>query len=85
MNEIDESKFPYGYVPGHLKERVKNWRSISVGERIRLTSEFFADKQARLHKKAPRRTGAPIRRQEHRSQFGCRQSNRFHPGSGNNS
>jgi hypothetical protein len=36
----DESKFPYGYVPEHLKERVKNWRSLSVGERLVLTSEL---------------------------------------------
>jgi hypothetical protein len=37
---VDESKFPYGYVPDHLKERVKNWRSLSVGERLTLTSEL---------------------------------------------
>jgi hypothetical protein len=37
---VDESKFPYGYVPEHLKERVKNWRSLSVGERIELTHEL---------------------------------------------
>ncbi len=37
---VDESKFPYGYVPEHLKERVKNWRSLSVGERMELTSEL---------------------------------------------
>lgn len=35
--EIDESKFPYGYVPEHLKERVKNWRSLSFGKRFNLT------------------------------------------------
>jgi hypothetical protein len=40
MSEVDESKFPYGYVPEHLKERVKNWRSHSVGERMELTSEL---------------------------------------------
>lgn len=40
MAEIDESKFPYGYVPEHLKERVKNWRSLSVGERMGLTREL---------------------------------------------
>ena len=40
MNDIDESKFPYGYVPEHLKERVKNWRSLSIGERLVLTSEL---------------------------------------------
>jgi hypothetical protein len=37
---VDESKFPYGYVPEHLKERVKNWRSLSVGERMELVSEL---------------------------------------------
>jgi hypothetical protein len=37
---MDESKFPYGYVPEHLKERVKNWRSLSVGERSELCSEL---------------------------------------------
>jgi hypothetical protein len=40
MSEVDESKFPYGYVPEHLKERVKNWRSLSPGERMSLTSEL---------------------------------------------
>jgi hypothetical protein len=40
MSEVDESRFPYGYVPEHLKERVKNWRSLSVGERMELTSEL---------------------------------------------
>ena len=40
MNEVDESKFPYGYVPEYLKERVKNWRNLSVGERLILTSEL---------------------------------------------
>jgi hypothetical protein len=37
---VDESKFPYGYVPDHLKERVKNWRSLTIGERMELTSEL---------------------------------------------
>jgi hypothetical protein len=37
---VDESKFPYGYVPEHLKERVKNWRSLSVGERMGLVFEL---------------------------------------------
>jgi len=37
---VDESKFPYGYVPEHLKERVKNWRSLTIGERIELTHEL---------------------------------------------
>jgi hypothetical protein len=37
---VDESKFPYGYVPEHLKERVKNWRYLSFGERFELTDEL---------------------------------------------
>ena len=40
MSEFDESKFPYGYVPEHLKERVKNWRSLTIGERMELTNEL---------------------------------------------
>jgi hypothetical protein len=40
MIEADESKFPYGYVPEHLKERVSNWKNLSVGERLVLTSEL---------------------------------------------
>jgi hypothetical protein len=37
---VDESKFPYGYVPEHLKEMVKDWRNLSFGERFELTSEL---------------------------------------------
>ena len=37
---MDESKFDYNYVPEHLKERKKNWRSLSVGERMELVSEL---------------------------------------------
>ena len=37
---IDESKFDSTYVQEHLKEKVKNWRSLSVGERMELTSEL---------------------------------------------
>jgi len=37
---VDESKFDYTYVPEHLKERVKNWRNLSIGERLILTSEL---------------------------------------------
>ena len=40
MSEVDESKLDYTYVPDHLKERVKNWRSLTVGERIELTHEL---------------------------------------------
>jgi hypothetical protein len=38
--EIDESKFDYSYVPEHLKERVENWRGLTVGERLVLVSEM---------------------------------------------
>jgi hypothetical protein len=44
----DESKFPYGYVPEHLKERVKNWRSLSVGERLSLSFELSEAGWARI-------------------------------------
>ena len=40
MSEVDESKFPYGHVPEHLKERVRNWRSLSVGERLELSFDL---------------------------------------------
>jgi hypothetical protein len=40
VSDVDESKFDYSYVPEHLKEKVKNWRSLSVGERLELTSEL---------------------------------------------
>jgi len=40
MNVVDESKFPYGYVPEHLKDRVKDWRSLTVGERLELSFEL---------------------------------------------
>ena len=48
MSEVDESKFPYGYVPEHLKERVKNWRSLSVGERLELTHELSVAAWAKI-------------------------------------
>ena len=48
MSEVDESKFPYGYVPEHLKERVKNWRSLTVGERIELTHELSVAAWAKI-------------------------------------
>jgi hypothetical protein len=37
---LDESKFPYSYVPDHLKEKVKNWRELTIGERLELTCEL---------------------------------------------
>ena len=40
MSEVDESKFPYGYVPEHLKERVKNHKNISFSERFNQLAEL---------------------------------------------
>lgn len=37
---VDESEFDYNYVPKHLKEKVSNWRNLSVGERLILTGEL---------------------------------------------
>jgi hypothetical protein len=37
FKDIDESKFDYDYVPPHLVERKKNWRNLTVGERLELT------------------------------------------------
>jgi hypothetical protein len=46
--DIDESKFDYNYVPDHLKERVRGWRSLSVGERVGLVSELSLAAWAKL-------------------------------------
>ena len=40
MTDIDESKFNYTHVPEHLRKRVANWRSISVGVRHSLSFEL---------------------------------------------
>ena len=40
MNEVDESKFPYDYVPEHLKEKVKNHKDLSFSERFNLIAEL---------------------------------------------
>ena len=45
---VDESKFPYGYVPEHLAEKVRNWRSLSVGERWNLTCELIEAAWAKI-------------------------------------
>lgn len=37
---VEESTFPYGHVPDHLKERVKKWRSLAPTERFLLISEL---------------------------------------------
>ncbi|MGH9604188.1 MAG: hypothetical protein ACRD3N_00675 [Terracidiphilus sp.] len=36
---VDESKLPYGYVPEHLKEKVRNCRDLSFSERFNLVCE----------------------------------------------
>lgn len=45
---IDESKFDYTHVPEHLKERVKNWRELTVGERLDLSFELSEAAWAKL-------------------------------------
>ena len=45
---VDESKVPYGYVPDHLKQRVKNWRSLTIGERVSLTNELSVAAWAKI-------------------------------------
>jgi hypothetical protein len=40
MSEVDESKFDYTYMPEHLKEKIANWQSLSVGERLSLSFEL---------------------------------------------
>ncbi len=37
---MEEEDFERSYVPEHLAEKVRNWRSLSVGERLDLTSEL---------------------------------------------
>ena len=37
---VDESKFDYSYVPEHLKEKKRNWRNLSMQERMELTWEL---------------------------------------------
>jgi hypothetical protein len=37
---MDESDFDYNYVPEHLTEKVRNWRNLSIGERLELTQEM---------------------------------------------
>jgi hypothetical protein len=45
---VDETKFDYSYVPEHLKERVRNWRSLSIGDRLALTHELSLAAWAKL-------------------------------------
>jgi hypothetical protein len=44
----DERDFDYNYVPEHLKERVKNWRNLSIGELLILTSELSEAARAKI-------------------------------------
>ena len=40
LTSEDESKFDFTYVPPHLAERKKNWRDLSLGERLELVCEL---------------------------------------------
>ncbi len=46
--DVDESNFPYGYVPEHLKEKVENCQSLSFSERISLVCELSEAGWARI-------------------------------------
>lgn len=46
--EVDESKFPYDYVPEHLKEKVKNCDKLSFSERFNLVCELSEAGWAKL-------------------------------------
>ncbi len=48
VRPMDESDFDYNYVPEHLAEKVSNWRSLSVGERIELTHELSVAAWAKI-------------------------------------
>jgi hypothetical protein len=37
---MDETDFDYNYVPEHLVEKVRNWRSLAFSERFILTWEL---------------------------------------------
>jgi hypothetical protein len=37
---MDETNFDRTYVPPRLADKVRNWRNLSVGERLILTSEL---------------------------------------------
>jgi hypothetical protein len=45
---IDESKFDCHYVPEHLAEKVRNWRSLSAGERFSLIGELSEASWAKI-------------------------------------
>jgi hypothetical protein len=45
---MDETDFDYSYVPEHLAEQVRNWRNLSVGERLVLTDEMSVAAWAKI-------------------------------------
>jgi hypothetical protein len=45
---MDEADFDYTYVPEHLKEKVRNWRNLSFGERFELTHELSVAAWAKI-------------------------------------
>jgi hypothetical protein len=48
MSETYESKFDYTYVPEHLKEKVKNHKSLSMSERFELIAELSGAAWAKI-------------------------------------
>ena len=45
---MDERDFAHTFVPEHLVEKVRNWRNLSVGERLILTSELSVAAWAKI-------------------------------------
>jgi hypothetical protein len=45
---MDETDFDCSYVPEHLAERVRDWRNLSVGERLELTDELSVAAWAKI-------------------------------------
>ena len=37
---MDEKDFDYNYIPEHLAEKVRNWRTLSFSERLNLSFEL---------------------------------------------
>ncbi|MDR3728043.1 MAG: hypothetical protein P4K86_13470 [Terracidiphilus sp.] len=45
---MDETNFDRTYVPQHLAEKVRNWRTLSVSERLNLTNELSVAAWAKI-------------------------------------
>ena len=45
---MDETNFDRIYVPEHLAEKVRDWRNLSVGERLVLTDELSVAAWAKI-------------------------------------